>query len=199
MFFRFIYFVAAPFFKLLYRIKITGKENIPKGSSVVCANHTSMLDPIFLAIAFGISENWLFMGKAELFKIPGLNWLIRSLGAIPVNRGATDISTLRNAIDALKGGKKVMIFPEGTRVKDGDDAASVKTGAAMIASRGGATMMPVFISGNKKLFGKVKVVIGKPVSTDIEEKGQAKYRILSDAVFDEVMRLGSEGEASGGN
>ena len=199
MFFKFIYFVAAPFFKLLYRIKISGKENIPEGSAVVCANHTSMLDPIFLAIAFGISENWLFMGKAELFKIPVLNWLIKSLGAIPVNRGATDISTLRNAIDAIKSGKKVMIFPEGTRVKEGEDAASVKTGAAMIASRGGAVMVPVYISGNKKLFGKVRVVIGKSVSTDIDEKGQAKYRILSDTVFDEVMRLGSEGEDRAGD
>ncbi len=199
MFFKFIYFVAAPFFKILYRIRITGKENIPKGAAVVCANHTSMLDPIFLAIAFGISENWLFMGKAELFKIPGLNLLLKWLGAIAVNRGATDISTLRNAIDALKSGKKVMIFPEGTRVKEGEDAASVKTGAAMIASRGGASMMPVYISGNKKLFGKVKVIIGKPVSTDIEEKGQAKYRILSDTVFDEVLRLGSEGEDCAGN
>lgn len=199
MFFKFIYFVAAPFFKLLYRIKISGKENIPEGSAVVCANHTSMLDPIFLAIAFGISENWLFMGKAELFKIPVLNWLIKSLGAIPVNRGATDISTLRNAIDAIKSGKKVMIFPEGTRVKEGEDSASVKTGAAMIASRGGAVMVPVYISGNKKLFGKVNVVIGTPVSTDIEEKGQAKYRILSDTVFDEILKLGSEGEDCVGN
>jgi len=197
--FKIVYFVAAPFFKLLYRIKVTGKENIPEGSAVMCANHSSLMDPIFLCIACGIRQNWVFMAKAELFKIPFLNWLIKGLGAIAVNRGATDISTLRNAIDALKSGKKVMIFPEGTRVREGEDEVAAKNGAAMIASRAACSMVPVYISPKKHLFGKVIIKIAPPVSTEVEEKGQAKYKKLIGEVFDEIQRMRSGDESCAGN
>jgi 1-acyl-sn-glycerol-3-phosphate acyltransferase len=193
MFFKVIYCLFMPVFRLLYRVKISGRENIPNGACVVCANHTSNLDPIFLAIALGLSQNWIFMAKAELFKIPGLNLIIKWLGAIPVNRGSTDISTLRNAIEGLGEGKKVMIFPEGTRVHGEADVSGAKTGAAMIASRAKAPMLPVYISGEKHLFGKVNVVIGEAVSSDIEEKGSAKYRVLVDKVFGEIISLGKGG------
>lgn len=190
-FYKVIYTIFAPLFKLVYRIRVTGRENIPEGAAVMCANHSANMDPIFMCIACGRRHSWLFMAKAELFKIPGLNLLIKALGAISVNRGATDISTLRNAISALGEGKKVMIFPEGTRVKKGEDSDGAKTGAAMIASRAKVPMVPVYISNDKHLFGRVDVIIGKPVSTEIAEKGQAKYRMLSDEVFGEIMRLGS--------
>ena len=193
MFFKVIYCLFMPVFRLLYRVKISGRENIPNGACVVCANHTSNLDPIFLAIALGLSQNWIFMAKAELFKIPGLNLIIKWLGAIPVNRGSTDISTLRNAIEGLGEGKKVMIFPEGTRVHGEADVSGAKTGAAMIASRAKAPMLPVYISGGKHLFGKVNVVIGEAVSSDIEEKGSVKYRVLVDKVFGEIINLGKGG------
>lgn len=192
--FRIVYAIAMPFFRLLYRIKVFGRENVPQGSAVMCANHSAMHDPIFLCVACGIRENWLFMAKAELMKVPVLGWLLKKIGVIPVNRGATDISTLRNAIDALKGGKKVMIFPQGTRVREGDDDVAAKTGAAMIASRAGVPLVPVYINTNKHLFGKVIVSIGAPVSTEIEEKGQAKYKKLIGAVFDEISRLGKSYE-----
>ena len=192
--FRIVYAIAMPFFRLLYRIKVFGRENVPQGSAVMCANHSAMHDPIFLCVACGIRENWLFMAKAELMKVPVLGWLLKKIGVIPVNRGATDISTLRNAIDALKGGKKVMIFPQGTRVREGDDDVAAKTGAAMIASRAGVPLVPVYINTNKHLFGKVIVSIGEPVSTEIEEKGQAKYKKLIGDVFDEISRLGKSYE-----
>lgn len=193
MFFKVIYCLLMPVFRLVYRVKISGRENIPKDACVVCANHTNLTDPIFLAIALGLSQNWIFMAKAELFKIPVLNVLLKWLGAIPVNRGSTDISTLRNAIDGLSQGKKVMIFPEGTRVQGEADVSGAKTGAAMIASRAKAPMLPVYISGGKHLFGKVNIIIGKAISTDTEEKGSAKYRVLVDKVFGEIINLGKGG------
>ena len=188
--FRIVYAIAMPVFRLLYRIKVYGRENVPEGAAVMCANHSALLDPIFLCVACGIRENWLFMAKIELLRVPVLGWILKKIGVIPVNRGATDISTLRNAIDALKSGKKVMIFPQGTRVREGDDDVAAKTGAAMIASRAGVPLVPVYINTKKHIFGKVIVSIGKPVSTEIEEKGQAKYKKLIGDVFDEISRLG---------
>ncbi len=197
--YKILYLLVAPVFRLFYKIRITGKENIPSGAAVMCANHTSNLDPIFLCIACGINERWVFMAKAELFKIPILSGIIKAVGAISVNRGATDISTLRTAITALADGKKIMIFPEGTRIRGGKVSSGAKTGAAMIASRANAEMVPVFISAKKHLFGRVDIIFGKPVSTDIEEKGQAKYRALSDRVFCEIMSMGSKGEINAEN
>ncbi len=197
--YKILFALLMPVFRLFYRMRIIGKENIPEEAAVMCANHTSLLDPIFLCIACGIRERWAFMAKVELFKIPVLNLILKWVGAIPVNRGATDISTLRNAIAALEEGKKVMIFPEGTRVRDGEEGTGAKTGAAMIASRAGAQMVPVYISAKKHIFGRVDVIFGKPVPTDISEKGQAKYRTLVNLVFGEIMRMGSGGEEYGGN
>ncbi len=194
VFFRIVYAIVMPFFRLFYRIKIVGRENVPQGSAVMCANHSAMSDPLFMCLACGIRENWLFMAKAELLKVPVLGWLLKKLGVISVNRGATDISTIRDAIDALKNGKKVMIFPQGTRVREGEDDVAAKTGAAMIASRAKAPLVPVYISTNKKLFGRVIISIGKPVSSESEEKGQAKYKKLIGDVFDEISRLGTSYE-----
>ena len=199
LFYKIIYVIFMPLFRLVYRIRTTGREKLPEEAAVVCANHSSMLDPIFLCIACGLKTEWAFMAKAELMKVPVLNLILKALKVIPVNRGATDISTLRNAISALGEGKKVMIFPEGTRVRDGEESAGAKTGAAMIASRAKAMMVPVYISTKKRLFGKIDVIFGNPVSTDIEEKGQAKYKMLAGKVFDEIMSLGNGGGNSGGN
>ena len=194
-FYRFLYTAFAPVFRLFYRIKVTGIENVPEGASVVCANHTSMLDPIFVAIAFGKADPLIFMGKIELFRWPLVGAILRAIDAIPVDRGATSVSTLRDAINRLKQSRKVMIFPEGTRVREGEDPVGAKTGAAMIACRGKAPMLPVFISGKKRLFGKVDVIIGKAVETEsIEGTGSAKYKAVVDRVFGDIISLGNGGE-----
>ncbi|MBQ2840859.1 MAG: 1-acyl-sn-glycerol-3-phosphate acyltransferase [Oscillospiraceae bacterium] len=194
--YKILYTVLAPLFKLVYRIKVTGKENIPDGATVVCANHTSLLDPIFLCITFGKKELMSFMAKAELFRVPVIGAVLRALGAIPVNRGSTDISTLRDAISRLSDGKKVMIFPEGTRVHTDADASAAKTGAAMIACRAKVSMLPVYISDKKRLFGKVEIIIGKPIETaSFEGSGSAKYKTVVETVFGEILRLGNGGEA----
>ncbi len=193
--YRFLYTLFAPVFRLFYRIKVTGIENIPDGASVVCANHTSMLDPIFAAIAFGKKDPLIFMSKIEVFRWPVVGAIMRGVKAIPVDRGSTSVSTLREAINGLKENRKIMIFPEGTRVREGDDPVGAKTGAAMIACRGKAPMLPVFISGKKRLFGKVNIIIGKAIETEsFEGTGSAKYKAVVDSVFDEILSLGRGGE-----
>ncbi len=183
--------LIGPILRLIYRVKIIGRENIPEGPVVVCANHTSLSDPFFICIAFG-KRPMRFMVKKELITVPIIGAFLRGIKAIPVNRGSVDMSTMRSAIDALSDGEKVMIFPEGTRVHGEADAAAAKTGAAMIACRAKVDMLPVYVSGDKHLFKPVKVVIGKPQSTDSSEKGSAKYKSIVENVFGEIIRLGGE-------
>ncbi len=187
--------ILRPIIFFLYRLKITGRENIPSGAVVICGNHTSNLDPVLMCLAFGKVKPPRFMAKQELFSVPVIAPILKGINAIPVNRGATEISTLRNAISALKAGEKVMIFPEGHRVTENESSEGAKTGAAMIACRAKASMLPVYITARKRIFKRTNVIIGKPVSTaDKEGEGSQKYRAVIDSVFDEIMRLGDGGE-----
>ena len=193
--YKFLVFTVIPVFRLFFRVRISGRENIPDGATVVCANHTSMLDPFLAVMLFKRTDLPVFMGKNELFRIPVIGALLRKIEAIPVDRGATSMSTLRDAINHLRNGRKVVIFPEGTRVSGEADIAGAKTGAAMIACRAGATMLPVFISGKKRLFGRVDVIVGKPVATDsFEGSGGARYKAVVERVFGDILALGKGGE-----
>lgn len=195
-FYKFLVSVVIPVFRLFFRVRITGKDNIPEGAMVVCANHTSMLDPFFAVMLFEKNDLPVFMGKIELFRVPVIGALLRKIEAIPVDRGSTSMSTLRDAINHLKNGRKIVIFPEGTRVSGEADVAGAKTGAAMIACRAGATMLPVFISGKKRLFGRVDVIVGTPVRTDsFEGSGSTKYKAVVERVFGDILALGKGGEA----
>lgn len=192
--YKFFYSIVIPFFRILYRVKITGRVNIPEGASVVCANHTSMLDPFFVAMAFGVREPLVFMGKIELFKVPVIGAILRSIQAIAVDRGSTSVATLREAINRLKEGRKVMIFPEGTRVRENVDVSGAKTGAAMMACRAGTSMLPIYVSPKRRVFSRVDVIIGKPVETDsFEGNGSTKYTAVVEGVFGEILRLGNGG------
>ncbi len=194
--YKFLVSVVIPVIRLFFRVRITGKENVPQGATVVCANHTSFLDPFFAVMLFEKADLPVFMGKIELFRVPVIGVLLRKIEAIPVDRGSTSMSTLRDAINHLKNGRKVVIFPEGTRVSGEADVSGAKTGAAMIACRAGATMLPVFISGKKRLFGRVDVIVGKPIRTDsFEGSGGAKYKAVVERVFGDILALGRGGEA----
>lgn len=192
--YKFLFSIIIPLFKVFFRVRITGQENLPEGASVVCANHTSMLDPFFAAMLFTTKNLPVFMGKIELFRIPVIGAVLRTIEAIPVDRGSTSISTLRDAINHLKNGRKVVIFPEGTRVSGEADVAGAKTGAAMIACRAGVSMLPVYISGKKRIFGRVDVIVGKPVETDsFAGSGSVKYKAVVERVFGEILSLGNGG------
>lgn len=194
--YKILYCIVIPILRLVYRVKITGRENIPEGAVVVCGNHTSLMDAFFVAMAFGRKEHMAYMAKIELFRTPVIGFIMRKIEAIPVDRGAADISALKTAISVLKGGKKVMVFPEGTRV-DGNTASEdgAKTGAAMMACRAGVDMLPVYISTKKRIFGRVNVIVGETVKTDsFEGVGSAKYKKAIRYVFEEILRLGKDGE-----
>ena len=146
-----------------YDLHIEGRENIPKGRAFVYAsNHRSYADPVLVSISG--RGRFSFMAKSELFEKPLFAWLIRALGAFPVERGKGDTAAIDRAVANVQHGTNLLIFPEGTRSKDGRVGRG-KTGVALIAARAKADVVPVGISFVGKLHfrSKVTVRIGAPI------------------------------------
>ena len=156
--FHLLYTVIWPFFNLFRPIKAVGRENIPDGPVVICPNHSSMGDPFFVAFAFG-RRPMRAMAKIEVMRIPFVGWILGKAGVFGVDRDKADMKAVKTALKALKDGNKLLLFPEGTRVKEGESVA-IKTGAAMFATRTNTPLMPVYIPTKKKWFRPNRVVIG---------------------------------------
>ncbi len=180
------YIVLYPLARLILPCRFFGRENIPEGSLVVCANHSSLMDPVLLAIAFGRKRQLFFMAKSELCKIPVFGTLIKSVGVFPVERGETDINSIRTAIKHLKSGNRIMIFPAGTRFSDSDSAAA-KSGAVRIASKIKAPILPIYITTSKKVFHLSKVVIGEPYFPETPK--DKDYDSMSDELMNKILTL----------
>ncbi len=187
--------ILKPICYLLFRINITGKENMPEGACIVCANHTSAIDPVVLAVGVGHRMPFRFMAKKEIFKNKIFAWFLNKIGIIPVNRDTVDLATIRSSLKVLKDGERLMMFPEGTRIREENASRdNVKMGAGMLAARAKVPIVPVYISGNKGVFRKTYIVIGEPVQavSDPELSHNENYMNTSLAVFDEILRLGRE-------
>ncbi|MBQ8928494.1 MAG: 1-acyl-sn-glycerol-3-phosphate acyltransferase [Oscillospiraceae bacterium] len=146
-----------------YDLRFEGRENIPKGRAFVYAsNHRSYADPVLVVL--GGRGRFSFMAKSELFEKPLFAWLIRSLGAFPVERGKGDTAAIERAIDNVKHGTNLLIFPEGTRSRDGRVGRG-KTGVGLIAAKAGADVIPVGINFKGKLHfrSRITVRIGQPI------------------------------------
>lgn len=156
-------FVAASF-HFYFGYKVVGRENIPKGGCVVCPNHVQNSDPPLAAAAITSRHLIRVMAKKELFEGRGLaksffSRLITWLGAFPVDRNRADITAIKTALSAVREGKKLIIFPQGTR---GAGEAEAKEGAAMLAVKTKAPVLPVYISEGKSWRCHATVVFGKP-------------------------------------
>jgi len=164
---------------LLYRVEVQGAERVPRdGPVVIAANHHSFIDPLVIGVV--LPRPIAFIARGDLFRVPGLGWLLRKLYAIPVERGSGDLAAVKAAIRALRAGMAFGIFPEGRRSRSGH-LEPFKTGAAAIAMRTGARIVPVAIVGTREIWppgrrprlgGKIRVLIGDPI-----DLGDAKGRL----------------------
>jgi len=153
---------------LLTRWQVKGKENIPdQGPLIIVANHLSLADPPVLNVS--LTRKVIFMAKEELFRHKIAGYFIRSFGAFPVHRGQLDREALRQARKVLDEGLALVMFPEGMRSRSRKLRPALP-GAALIASRSGAPILPVGIAGTEKfknitwLFRRpcITVNIGRP-------------------------------------
>lgn len=157
-----IYFIAS---KLLFFVKIEGRENIPKDRNcVLMGNHQHIFDPLMLALCVPDREIH-FMGKKELWNNKLLAWAFTKVHGFPVDRGNMDMNAIRTALNVLKEGDTLGIFPEGTRSKTGH-MLPLLGGASMLAMRSRRDVVPVYIDGQYKLFRRMVVRVGEPVKMD---------------------------------
>jgi 1-acyl-sn-glycerol-3-phosphate acyltransferase len=162
--------------RLLYRMDARGKENLPpEGGFVLAANHTSNFDPWPLGLPLYPKRFLRFMGKAELFWWP-LGPFIEAGGAFKVKRGEGDTVAIEKAIELVRAGEVVVMFPEGTRREKGitkKHQARAHTGAARIAHEAGVPLVPAAIKGTDRLarLAKLRVAYGRPIeqSDDVKE------------------------------
>ncbi len=147
--YRFVsYFLVFAVFRILFRGRTYGNENVPKNVSlVVVANHGSHLDPPFLGHILG--RPVAFMAKEELFHIPILSFIIRACGAYPVSRGASDRKAIRVASERLNQGWATGVFLDGTR-QDNGRVNNPMAGAALLSARTESLILPVAIINSHK-------------------------------------------------
>ena len=157
-----LYFVVA---KLLFFMRFEGLNHIPKDRNViVMGNHQCLLDAVTLALCVRDREIH-FMGKKELWNNKILGWVFTKVHGFPVDRGNMDMTAVRTAMNVLKRGETLGIFPEGTRCKTGY-MLPLLSGASMLALRSGCDVIPVYIDGQYRVFHKMTVRIGAPVPMD---------------------------------
>lgn len=170
--------------------RVTGRENIPEGACVICGNHIGMADPLWAIFALKQGPFFRIMAKDSLLKAPLLGRLLHWAGIIGVKRGEGDINAIREALKTLKDGKKLLIYPEGTRAKNGP--LEGKTGAVMLANRVGCPILPVYIKRKRFPFSPMAMVIGKPMEV-VTATGKAtaeELRSETDRMMDIIYQLG---------
>ena len=118
IFFAFIWIIGRVLL-WIYRVDVKGLENLPKHSVLLCPNHSTDLDPVLIGLCLPLDYHLHFMAKAELFDNRALAWLIRTLGAFPVQRDGKDIQSIKTAMQVLHKGENLLIFPEGTTIRGG--------------------------------------------------------------------------------
>jgi 1-acyl-sn-glycerol-3-phosphate acyltransferase len=133
------------------KLRIRGRENIDREhAQIIACNHTSQADPILVGCASGI-ETW-FLAKGELFDFhPAFAWLIRTYHSLPVRRGGLDTAAFRSATRVLQQGHSLVLFPEGTRSRDGP-LQPLKPGVAKLAIDNHVPIVPAFVHGARRSF-----------------------------------------------
>ena len=158
--FRFLYLISYPFLRLFLPCKVVNRKNyLKKQPAIVVCNHLSNLDVIYL-VSY-IYEKKYFLAKKELFNTKIKNKFLRHVGGIPIDRNSSDITAMKNCLNVLKKGKKLVIFPEGTRNKQNTDLQEVKNGSVMFAIKARVPIIPMRIEKRGKWFRRNKLIIGE--------------------------------------
>ena len=166
-----IRFCILTYCRIVYRMKVVGKENVPKDGAVIfCGNHRTYLDPPAIVVTAG--RHMRFMAKEELRKNPLFAFLGFVFDGIYVKRDAKDITAMKEAMKTLKDGGCVGLFPEGTRNGLEKNDGKMKSGACYMALKTNAQIVPIGIQGEAKLFKRTTLVYGEPI--DFSEKYNIK-------------------------
>ena len=173
--------------------KAVGRENLPEGGALLCGNHTTLGDPVYVVCAVGHRPQIRVMAKDEVMHVPVLGFILRHAGIIGVKRGKADVGAVKACLKALKNGEKLLLFPEGTRVREGE-SSEAHTGAAMFATRSGCSIVPVYISPRKRWFRRTTVIFGQPYYPEFAGRRATPedYQRIADELMAKIRALGEE-------
>lgn len=179
-------FLVNLFISILFRIKISGLENITSdGPIILCANHLSNFDPLVLRLKVPRTIN--FMGKKELFANKLFSYTLKKFSVFPVDRSKNDLQAYKTAMKILKDKKILGIFVQGTRNKNIEGA---KDGAAMFAIKTQTPIIPIGIIASYKPFSVVQINIGKPIRFDkIQKINQESLHPLTLQITNQIKNL----------
>ena len=195
-----IYFISRNilklFFKIFFRLRIAGSANCPKtGPLIIAPNHTSFLDP--LIAGFAVPRGLNFMARNSLFRNRIFGNILKSVNAFPLKREGADVGAMRLAIDKLCHGKAVLIFPEGTRSRDGN-LGKPRAGIGFLAASSGAKILPCYIKGSREAFPrgaifprfkKITVCVGKPLEVDKDKSEKEYYMQIAEDTMAAIRAL----------
>ena len=170
-----LYYIVLPLawivFHIGFRVECIGRENLKKvrtSGCIIAPNHVSAIDPVFVVITRFWGRRMVVFAKKELFEINVLlTWFFRWMGALCVRGTREELDVIDQTVEACRNGGTLLIFPEGTREKEGK-LLQPKSGLFVIAAQAAVDVVPVRIlydtpDGRMKLFCKVKVVYGEPM------------------------------------
>lgn len=181
--------IVSFFLRCRYRVRVIGKENIPRsGPVVVGSNHIHNLDPLLVGVE--TPRYVYFMAKQELFKNKLFGALLRYLGAFPIRRGEGDKQALRNALKVSEHNGCIVVFPEGHRSKDGSLQKGLP-GIAFIARKSNCPVVPAAVIGPYKPFARLTLRFGTPF---IPGKDATNESVL-DELMNRIQSLLDEGHA----
>jgi 1-acyl-sn-glycerol-3-phosphate acyltransferase len=159
--------------RLIWDLRCAGLANVPRaGGALLASNHQSLLDPPFVGSC--LPREVHYMARRSLFRNPLFGALISRCNAFPVDRESGDLKAIRESISRLRAGGLLLVFPEGTRTRDGA-IGPMKAGIGMLAERAGVPVVPVLIEGAYEVWpkgarlprgGRVRVVFGRPFRMD---------------------------------
>lgn len=170
-----LYYILLPLawlvFHIGFRVECVGRENLKKvqtGGCILAPNHVSAIDPVFVVITRFWGKRMVVFAKKELFEINALlTWFFRCMGALCVRGTRDELETIDKTVEVCKNGGTLLIFPEGTREKEGK-LLPPKSGLFVIAAQAAVDVVPVRIlydtpDGKMRLFCKAKVIYGEPM------------------------------------
>ncbi|MBQ1941868.1 MAG: lysophospholipid acyltransferase family protein [Selenomonadaceae bacterium] len=193
MFYKILKVIFRFTFNLLFSPKVIGAENVPKeGAMIMAANHMSNWDPPILGTYLPRTVG--YMAKEELFKPAIAGAIIKSLNAFPVKRGASDRGAIKMALNILKKGLCLGIFPEGTRSRDGK-LHKAQAGVSLIAAMSKAPVVPTALIGTNKIWSKeekfpqLTIVFGEPIYYEGKSNDKAALEEFSQEIMKKIENL----------
>ena len=197
----FSHYLSATAYEIMFRGDVVGLENVPvTGGFLVAANHASHLDPF--VVGSQLPRQVTFFARKTLWT-PGIpSWWLDAVGVIPVDRdGGSDVAALKRVLGALKQQKVIIMFPEGTRSRDGL-LQPPKPGVGLFACKTQVPVVPARIFGSFEAFGKggkiprfglpITVVYGKPMPPsdyDAPDAGKERYQIASERIMARIAAI----------